>query len=66
VTLGGFDSLGGAVIGGLIVAIFETMVGGYIKQIGGQLAQATALVMIILVLLFRPSGMFGSRKIERV
>jgi len=66
VTLGGFDSLGGAVLGGLIVAVFETMVGGYVEQIGGQLAQATALVMIILVLLFRPSGLFGSRKIERV
>src|SRR5688572_18249515 len=49
VTLGGFDSLGGAVIGGLVVAVFETMVGGYVEQIGGQLAQATALVMIILV-----------------
>ena len=66
VTLGGFDSLGGAVIGGLVVAVFETMVGGYVEQIGGQLAQATALVMIILVLLVRPSGLFGSRKIERV
>jgi branched-chain amino acid transport system permease protein len=66
VTLGGFDSLGGAVLGGLIVAIFETMVSGYVAQIGGQLAQATALVMIIVVLLVRPSGLFGSRKIERV
>ena len=65
-TLGGFDSLGGAVLGGLIVAVFETMVSGYVEQIGGQLAQATALVMIILVLLVRPSGLFGSRKIERV
>jgi len=42
------------------------MVSGYVSQIGGQLAQATALVMIILVLLVRPSGLFGSRKIERV
>ena len=66
VTLGGFDSLGGAVLGGLVVAVFETMVGGYVEQIGGQLAQATALVMIILVLLVRPSGFFGSRRIERV
>lgn len=66
VTLGGFDSLGGAVLGGLIVAVFETMVSGYVEQIGGELAQATALIMIIVVLLVRPSGLFGSHKIERV
>jgi branched-chain amino acid transport system permease protein len=66
VTLGGFDSLGGAVLGGLGIAVFETMVSGYVEQIGGELAQATALVMIIVVLLLRPSGLFGSHKIERV
>ena len=66
VTLGGFDSLGGALIGGFIVALVETMAGGYISQIGGSLAQTTALALIIVVLLFRPSGLFGSRKVERV
>jgi branched-chain amino acid transport system permease protein len=66
VTLGGFDSLGGAVVGGLVVAVVETMAGGYIDQIGGELAQATALTVILVVLLVRPSGLFGRRVVERV
>lgn len=66
VTLGGFDSLGGAIIGGFVVALVETMAGGYITRIGGQLAQTTALALIIVVLLVRPNGLYGSHKIERV
>lgn len=66
VTLGGFDSLGGAIIGGFVVALVETMAGGYISRIGGALAQSTALALILLVLLFRPNGFFGSHKVERV
>jgi branched-chain amino acid transport system permease protein len=65
VTLGGFDSLGGAVIGGLVIALIETMAGGYLDFVGGELAQTTALVAIIVVLLLRPSGLFGTRKVER-
>ena len=65
-TLGGFDSLGGALVGGLVVAVVETMAGGYIEAIGGQLAQVSALVVIIVVLLVRPTGLFGNRRVERV
>ena len=61
VTLGGFDSIGGALVGGLVVATVETMAGGYVKRIGGSLAQTTALVLIIVVLLFRPAGLFGKQ-----
>ena len=66
VTLGGFDSPLGAIVGALIVAVVETMASGYIGFIGGQLAQATALALIVVVLLFRPNGLFGSRRVERV
>jgi branched-chain amino acid transport system permease protein len=66
VTLGGFDSLGGAIVGGLLVALVETMAGGYIEQIGGDLAQGTALALILAVLLVRPTGLFGRRRVERV
>jgi branched-chain amino acid transport system permease protein len=66
VALGGFDSLGGAVIGGFVVALVETMAGGYIDRIGSELAQTTALALIIVVLLFRPTGLYGSRTVERV
>jgi branched-chain amino acid transport system permease protein len=66
VTLGGFDSLGGAIAGGVIVALVQTMAGGYIDRIGGELAQATALALILAVLLVRPTGLFGRRRVERV
>ncbi len=66
VTLGGFDSLGGAIVGGVLVAVVETMAGGYVDRIGGELAQSTALTLILAVLLVRPNGLFGRRRVERV
>lgn len=65
-TLGGLDSLGGAVVGGLIIGLVQTMSGGYFKVIGSEFALASALVVIIVILLVRPSGLFGSRRVERV
>ena len=66
VTLGGFDSLGGAILGGVAIAVIETMAGGYLDFVGSELAQTTALVTIIVILLVRPNGLFGSRKVQRV
>jgi branched-chain amino acid transport system permease protein len=66
VTLGGFDSLGGAVLGGVVIAMIETMAGGYVPAIGSELAQGTALATILVVLLARPSGLFGSTRVQRV
>lgn len=65
-TIGGLDSLVGAVIGGLLVGQLQTMIGGYIKFIGSDLVLAVTLVLIILVLLVRPNGLFGSKRVERV
>jgi branched-chain amino acid transport system permease protein len=65
-TLGGLDSLGGAVVAGLVIGLVQTMAGGYISQIGSELATATALAVIVIILVFRPSGLFGSTKVERV
>jgi|GEM_PF-91836 len=65
-TLGGLDSLGGAVIAGLLIGLIQTMAGGYVDKIGGELATATALGVIVIVLAIRPSGLFGSKKVERV
>jgi branched-chain amino acid transport system permease protein len=62
---GGFDSLGGAVVGGILVGLVETMLGGYIDVIGSELARATALGVIVVVLLVRPNGLFGSKRVER-
>jgi branched-chain amino acid transport system permease protein len=65
-TLGGLDSLGGAIVGGLIVGMVQTMVGGYIDAVGSELATGTALVVIIVILTVKPTGLFGSEKVERV
>jgi branched-chain amino acid transport system permease protein len=65
-TLGGLDSLGGAVIAGLLIGLVQTMAGGYVDAIGGELSTAVALAVIVVVLTIKPSGLFGSTKVERV
>ena len=66
-TLGGFDSPGGAVIGGLAIGVIENMAAGYAPDwVGQQLKVAVALVIILAVLLVKPSGLFGTAKVERV
>jgi branched-chain amino acid transport system permease protein len=66
-TLGGFDSLGGAVIGGLSIGVIENMIAGYQSEwIGQELKLTVALLIIFVVLLFKPSGLFGSERVERV
>jgi branched-chain amino acid transport system permease protein len=65
-TLGGLDSLGGAVLGGLVIGVSQTMVAGYVEFLGAQLSLPGALVVMVAVLLVRPSGLFGTQRIERV
>jgi branched-chain amino acid transport system permease protein len=65
-TLGGLDSLGGSVIAGLLIGLVQTMAGGYVDRIGGELATAVALAVIVVVLSIKPSGLFGTAKVERV
>lgn len=66
-TLGGFDSVGGAVLSGLFLGIVENMVAGYQPDvIGDELKFGVSLVIILIVLLVRPSGLFGSQRVERV
>ena len=65
-TLGGFASPGGAVLGGFIVGVVENLVGTYVSFIGTELKLTVALGMIIVVLLVRPTGLFGSSVVKRV
>jgi branched-chain amino acid transport system permease protein len=62
-TLGGFGSLGGAVVGGLLLGLAEQWVGGYVST---KLIDVTAYLVIILVLALRPNGLFGRAIAERV
>jgi branched-chain amino acid transport system permease protein len=65
-TLGGLDSLGGAVLGGLVIGVSQTMIAGYVDFLGSELSLPGALAVMVAVLLFRPSGLFGTKRIERV
>ncbi len=65
-TLGGFDSPGGAVIAGLAIGVIETMAAGYVAFIGQEMKLAVAFVVILVVLMVKPSGLFGTAKVERV
>ena len=65
-TLGGFRSPVGAVVGGLIVGVVENLVGTYVRFIGTELKLTVALALNIVVLLVRPSGLFGRAVARRV
>src|SRR5229473_3149880 len=65
-TVGGFTSPLGAVVGGLLVGVTENLVGTYVSFIGTELKLTVALAMIIIVLLVRPSGLFGRSFVRRV
>ena len=65
-TLGGFDSILGAIVGGLIVGIAENMVATYVQWIGADLKIVVALILIFGTLLIQPAGLFGSRRSARV
>ena len=62
--LGGITSPIGAVVGGLIVGVTENLVGAYL--IASQLKLTVALALIVLVLVFRPNGLFGAAIVRRV
>lgn len=62
--LGGIDSPGGAVVGGFVVGVLENVMGAYV--IGTELKLTVALVLIVTVLVVRPSGLFGQPVAARV
>jgi branched-chain amino acid transport system permease protein len=64
--LGGMDSPVGAVVGGLVLGVLLNLVGTYVHWIGGELRLATALAVILAVLLVRPAGLFGRAAVRRV
>lgn len=62
-TLGGFGNLGGAVVGGLLIGVMEQLAGGYIST---AFIDIFAFLVILVVLLVRPRGLFGRREVFRV
>jgi branched-chain amino acid transport system permease protein len=67
VILGGLDSIVGAVVGGLIVGVVENLTAGYLDPyVGGGTKDFAPYILMILVLMIRPYGIFGRRLIERI
>ncbi len=66
--LGGIGSLPGAALGGVILGVIETLVVGYSKELGipPGYRDAVAFVILILILLFKPSGLLGKNQREKV
>jgi branched-chain amino acid transport system permease protein len=65
-TLGGFDSPLGAVVGGLIVGVVTELLAHYVDAIGNDLKLLPAFLLILVVLLVRPQGLFGKAQVTRV
>lgn len=70
IILGGLDSLGGAVIAGLVIGVIESLVGTYGADIapwmGGEFPLVTPYLVMMIVLLVRPFGLFGTREVVRI
>ena len=64
--LGGLTSPGGAVLGGFAVGVIENLAGAFIPYFGRELKLTIALIVIVAVLLVRPSGVFGRSVVSRV
>jgi branched-chain amino acid transport system permease protein len=68
VLLGGVNSIGGAIFAGIILGVLENIAAGYLDPLlpGGGLAQVFPFIVMIIVLIFRPYGLFGLVRIERI
>ncbi|MBM6545359.1 branched-chain amino acid ABC transporter permease [Janibacter sp. YIM B02568] len=70
IIIGGLDSFEGAVVGGLVVGVTQSLVQGFDSSIspvlGGQFSIVAPYIVMLVFLLFRPSGLFGSKELNRV
>lgn len=67
VILGGLDSVHGAIIGGLIIGVAENLAGFYLEDyLGSGMNEITAYIIVLIVMMIRPYGLFGTKEIERV
>jgi branched-chain amino acid transport system permease protein len=67
--IGGLDSIAGAIVGGLIVGVVATLVAGYqndLAFLGRGLSDVAPYIVMMVILLMRPAGLFGRREVGRV
>mgnify|MGYP001501438355 FL=1 len=63
IVLGGLDSIAGAIVAGLVIGLLESLTAGYL---GGKVRDIVPYVVVLVILLVRPYGLFGTRQIERL
>jgi len=67
VILGGLDSIAGAIVGGVLIGVFENLAGGYLDPLlGGGVKEVAPFVVLVAILMVRPHGLFGKVEIDRV
>jgi len=67
VILGGLDSIAGAVVAGLLMGVLQNLASLYLDPlVGGGMGEVFPFIVMTIVLIIRPTGLFGSRRIERV
>jgi branched-chain amino acid transport system permease protein len=68
IILGGMNSAHGAVIAGLILGICENLAGTYLASYlgGGDIKEISSYVIVLIIMMIRPYGLFGTKEIERV
>ncbi len=68
VILGGLDSIGGALVGGAVMGVLENLAGGYLDPLvpGTGVKDVVPFAALVLILMVRPYGLFGTREIERL
>jgi len=66
VILGGLDSILGAIIGGLVVGVLEFLSAGYLDPYIPAINEVFPFIVMVLVLMIKPYGLFGTEEIERV
>jgi branched-chain amino acid transport system permease protein len=64
--LGGLESPAGAVVGGLLIGVTLSLIIGYVPQISSELQTPFAFAVLLLILLVKPTGLFGHREVRRV
>ncbi|GAC1364220.1 MAG: hypothetical protein NVSMB4_20150 [Acidimicrobiales bacterium] len=65
-TLGGLQSIGGVIVGAVLIGLLQSMLGSYIHQIGNELSLSAAFIVMMIVLLVKPTGIFGTKQLDRV
>jgi branched-chain amino acid transport system permease protein len=68
VVLGGLDSIAGAIVGAFVIGIIENLAGGYLQPLfsAGGVQEISSLIVLLIILLIRPYGLFGTRETERL